>query len=50
MLYICRNLNKPPLTESSTDDTRMLVELIELSDRIHKLDLGLTDEQLKPFS
>ena len=47
ILYICRNLNKEPFTEFLINDTQMLVELIQLFNRVHKLDSGLTDEQLR---
>ena len=47
ILYICRNLNKEPFTKFLIDDTRMLVKLLELFNRVHKLDSGLTDRQLK---
>lgn len=47
ILYICRKLDKKPLTKFLVDDTRMLVELIDLFNRVHKLDSGLTDKQLR---
>lgn len=47
VLYVCRELNNDPLKEFLTHDTRALVKLIELFNRIHKLETELTDEQLK---
>ena len=47
VLYICRKLNNGPLTNFLMDDTRALVKLIELFNQVHKLETGLTDEQLK---
>ena len=47
VLYICRKLNNDPLTEFLTHDTRALIKLIELFNRVHELESELTDEQLR---
>lgn len=47
VLYVCRELNNDPLTEFLTHDTRALVKLIELFNRVHELETELTDEQLR---
>ena len=47
VLYVCRELNNDPLTEFLTYDTRALVKLIELFNRVHELDTKLTDKQLR---
>lgn len=47
VLYICRNLNNDPLTEFLAHDTRALVKLIDLFNRVHELETKLTDEQLR---
>ncbi len=47
VLYVCRSLNHEPLTDFVVQDTRALVELVELFNRVHKLDPELTDEQLR---
>ena len=47
ILYVCRELNNGPLTEFLESDTRALVELIKLFNRVHELKTGLTDEQLR---
>ena len=47
VLYICRELNNDPLTDFLIHDTRALVKLIELFNRVHELETELTDEQLR---
>ncbi len=47
VLYVCRELNNDPLKEFLTHDTRALVKLIELFNRVHELEMELTDEQLR---
>jgi len=47
VLYVCRELNNDPLKEFLTHDTRALVKLIELFNRVHELETELTDEQLR---
>ncbi|OGQ99048.1 MAG: hypothetical protein A2505_02450 [Deltaproteobacteria bacterium RIFOXYD12_FULL_55_16] len=47
VLYICRELNSDPLTDFLMHDTRALVKLIELFNRVHELETELTDEQLR---
>jgi predicted pPIWI-associating nuclease len=47
VLYVCRELNNPPLTDFLMHDTRALVKLIELFNRVHELETALTDEQLR---
>ena len=47
VMYVCRELNNDPLTEFVIHDTRALVKLIELFNRVHELESTLTDEQLR---
>lgn len=47
VLYVCRGLNNDPLTDFLMHDTRALVKLIELFNRVHELETELTDEQLR---
>ena len=47
VLYVCREINNDPLTDFLMHDTRALVKLIELFNRVHKLEADLTDEQLR---
>ena len=47
VLYVCREINNDPLTDFLMHDTRALVKLIELFNRVHKLEAELTDEQLR---
>jgi len=47
VLYVCRELNNDPLTDFLLHDTRALVKLIELFNRVHELETELTDEQLR---
>jgi len=47
VLYVCRELNNDPLTEFLMHDTRALVKLIDLFNRVHELETDLTDEQLR---
>ena len=47
VLYVCRELNNEPLIDFLMHDTRALVKLIELFNRVHELETELTDEQLR---
>ena len=47
VLYVCRELNNDLLTDFLMHDTRALVKLIELFNRVHELETALTDEQLR---
>jgi hypothetical protein len=47
VLYVCRELNNDPLTDFLMHDTRALVKLIELFNRVHELETELTNEQLR---
>ena len=47
ILYVCRELNNDPLADFLMYDTRALVKLIELFNRVHELESKLTDEQLR---
>ena len=47
VLYVCRELNSDPLTDFLLHDTRALVKLIELFNRVHELETELTNEQLR---
>ena len=47
VLYVCREMNNEPLTDFLMHDTRALMELITLFNRVHELEPELTDEQLR---
>ena len=47
ILYVCRELNNDPLTDFLIHDTRALVKLIDLFNRVHELETELSDEQLR---
>jgi hypothetical protein len=47
VLYVCRELNNDPLTDFLMHDTRAVVGMIELFNRVHELETALTDEQLR---
>ena len=47
VLYVCRELNNDPLTDFLVHDTRALVKMIDLFNRVHELETELTDEQLR---
>lgn len=47
VMYVCRELSNDPLTEFVMHDTRALMKLIELFNRVHELESKLTDEQLR---
>ena len=47
ILYFFRDLNNGPLKEFLLQDTWAFVKLIELFNRIHELESGLTDEELR---
>jgi hypothetical protein len=47
VLYVCRELNNDPLADFLMHDTRALVKMIELFNRVHELETALTDEQLR---
>lgn len=47
VLYVCRNLNHPPLAAFIDQDTRALVRFVEFFNRVHALRQELTDEQLR---
>ena len=47
VLFVCRELNNDPLTDFLMHDTRALVKLIELFNRVHELETQLSDEQLR---
>ena len=47
ILYICRGLDNPSLTDFVTHDTQSLIRMINLFNRIHELECTLTDEQLR---
>jgi len=46
-LYICRDLDHPPLTAFLDQDTKALVKLVEFFNRVHELESPLTDIQLR---
>ncbi len=45
-LYICRDLNHPPLADFLDQDTKALVKLVEFFNRVHELDSPITEKQL----
>ncbi|MBC6953089.1 MAG: hypothetical protein DYG93_07695 [Leptolyngbya sp. PLA2] len=47
VLYICRHVNHAPLSDFVTHDTQALVKMIEIFNRVHQIESGLTDEQLR---
>jgi hypothetical protein len=47
ILYVCRKLNNDSLTDFLIQDTRALVKMIELFNRVHELETKLTDLQLR---
>ena len=47
ILYICRDLNHDSLTEFVVHDTRALVTLVDLFNRVHQLEPKLSDQQLR---
>lgn len=47
VLYVCWELNNEPMIDFLIHDTRALVKLIELFNRVHELETELTDEQLR---
>jgi len=46
VLYVCREINHGPLTEFVNADTGALVKLVELFNRVHELEPGISDAQL----
>ena len=47
ILYICRALNHDSLSEFIETDTRALMTFVDFFNRIHQLELKLSDEQLR---
>jgi len=47
VMYVCRSLNNEPLIDFVVQDTRALVKLVEVFNRVHELESELTDEQLR---
>lgn len=47
VLFVCRKLNHPPLSDFVVQDTRALVKLVEFFNRVHELEPELTDEHLR---
>lgn len=47
VLYVCREIDNDPLTDFLMHDTRALLKLIELFNRVHALETELTDEHLR---
>ena len=45
--YICREFNHAPLSQFMLHDTKAFVEMIGFFNRVHQLDNGLTDSQLR---
>ena len=46
ILYICREINSEPLSSFLVSDTRALLDYMDMLNRVHQADLGLTDQQL----
>jgi hypothetical protein len=46
VLYVCRNLDHPPLTDFVDEDVRTSVKLVEVFNHVHELRPGLSDVQL----
>ena len=46
ILYVCRDINHGPFTAFVNADTGALVKLVELFNRVHELEPGLSDKQL----
>jgi len=46
VLYVCRDINHGPLSEFVNADTGALVKLVELFNRVHELEPGISDAQL----
>lgn len=46
LLYICRKINHEPLSDFLDSDTKAFLEYIQLLNRVHKLEPGLSDQQL----
>lgn len=47
ILFIFRSINRDPLTDFIDQDIRTILSLVEFFNRIHKLELELTDELLR---
>lgn len=47
ILYLSREINHGALTNFIVQDTGALIALVELFNRVHELDLNLTDQQLR---
>lgn len=46
VLYVCRGIDHGPLSEFVNADTGALVKLVELFNRVHELEPGMSDAQL----
>ena len=47
ILYPCRDVNHEPLSDFLFDDVHALVSLLRFFNQVHKLEPGLSDDQLK---
>lgn len=47
LLYTCRGIHHGPLTDFVIQDTRALVRLLDLLNRVHELEPNMTDSQLE---
>jgi hypothetical protein len=47
VLYICRFIDHPPLSDFLAEDTRALVKMIEFFNHVHDIEADLTLEQLE---
>ena len=47
VLYICREINHEPLSDFLDSDTKAFLEYIQFLNRVHQLEPGLSDQQLK---
>ena len=46
VLYVCRNINNGSFSNFVVEDTKTFVKLIKFCNRVHELELDMTDEQL----
>lgn len=47
LLYICREINNDPLSDFINEDAKALLELYNIFNRIHELDIEMSNEQLR---
>lgn len=47
VLFVCREINHEPLSDFVVHDTQALVKMIDFFNRVHEIEPGLTDQQLR---